>query len=214
MKTSVGIDTVPFMILSRAALWALAWLCSGCLHHKIATEQGYRIDDTSGAPMLVPTAMPTTDAGKFQMVMLTLSAGSLAEKIPERDDCAIQGDTFSMHSGPASNGRSWVIRSPSTSGWDELSGAMDIEGRWNLFVRDLARMVDRRCFPPGVTSESIRIAIAKRIPLPANLVPTFMYSDQGERFVNLAPDMQVRIQKVLPTGDSSHSGSGKTLRIL
>jgi hypothetical protein len=164
--------------------------------------------------MLVPTAVQTTDAGGFQTVMLTLPSGSSTEKTHEHDDCAIRGVTFSMHSGPGSDRRSWVIRSPSTSGWDELSGAIDIEAQWNLFVRDLARMVDRGCFPPGVTSESIRTAIAKRIPLPTNLVPTFMYSDQGERFVNLAPGMQVRIQKVLPTNKSLSPGAGKTLRIL
>ena len=214
MKTRVGVDAVPLLILSRAALWALAWLCSGCLHHSITTGEGYRIDDKGGAPMLVPTAVQTTDAGSFQTVILTLPGGSSAAGIHERDDCAIHGDTFSMHSGPGSDGASWMMRSPSTAGWDELSGAIDIEAQWNLFVRDLARMVNRGCFPPGVTSESIRTAIARRIPLPTNLVPTFMYSDQGERFVNLAPGMQIRIQKVLPSGTLSNSGSGKTLRIL
>jgi hypothetical protein len=202
------------MILSRAALCALAWLCSGCLHHTIATGQGYRIDDKGGAPMLVPTEVQATDAGNFQTVMLTLPRVSSPQKTHERDNCAIEGETFSMHSVQGSDRASWVVRSPSVSGWDELSGAIDMEGQWNLFVRDLARIVDRGCSPPGVTSESIRTAIAKRIPLPTNLVPTFMYSDQGERFVNLAPGMQIGIQKVLPTEASLHSGSGKALRIL
>jgi hypothetical protein len=75
-------------------------------------------------------------------------------------------------------------------------------------------MHDQGCFPSDLTTQFIRSAITERIPLPANLVPIFMYSDRGERFVNLAPDMEIRIQKVLSTGTSIKTGSDTSLRIL
>jgi hypothetical protein len=91
---------------------------------------------------------------------------------------------------------------------------MDIDAQWKLFIRELARMHDQGCVPSGLSTPFIRSAIAERIPLPANLVPIFMYSNQGERFVNLVPGMEIRIQKVLSTGTSVNTRSKTSLRIL
>jgi hypothetical protein len=99
------------------------------------------------------------------------------------------------------------------AGWDAVSRQADVDGQWKLFISDLARMHDQGCFPSGLSTQFIRSTIAKRIPLPADLVPIYMYSDRGERFVNLAPGMEIRIQKVLSAGTSANTGSG-TLRLL
>jgi hypothetical protein len=89
-----------------------------------------------------------------------------------------------------------------------------VDAQWKLFLRELARMHDHGCFPTGLSTQFVRSAIVERIPIPANLVPAFMYSDQGERFVNLAPGMEIRIQKVLSTETSVNAGSRTSLRIL
>ena len=68
-------------------------------------------------------------------------------------------------------------------------------------------------FPPALPSESVRSAIAKQIPVLASDVPVFMYSDQGERFVNLAPDMEIRIQKVVTPGNSAKSGAANAVQV-
>lgn len=91
---------------------------------------------------------------------------------------------------------------------------MNVGAQWKLFVRELARMHDDRCFPSALSTQFVRSAIAKRIPLPADEVPTFMYSDQGERFVNLGPDMEIRIQTVLSKGMSGNAETGNSLRLL
>jgi len=212
VKTRTGFDTAPVVILSRAALCALMF-CSGCLQHRISSLDGYSIDDKGGVPMLVPVASQYVDSAEFQTVMVTLPAAPSEAKLRVRDDCAIQGSVFSMHSGTSSDNRSWAVRSPSTSGWDTLSAEIDIDAQWRLFIRELAHMVDRGCFPSGLTAQSIRTAIAKRIPLPTSEVPIFMYSDQGERFVNLAPGMEIRIQRVLSTVSSANSGAGNSVQI-
>ena len=213
MKTRTEFDTVLVTILSRAALCALIF-SSGCMHHRISIGDGYRIDDKGGVPILVPIATQSISPGEFQTVTVTLPAGSSEAKVRVHDDCVIQGAAFSMHSGSSSDNRSWVVRSPSTSGWDTLSGEMDIDAQWKLFIRELARMHDQGCVPSGLSTPFIRSAIAERIPLPANLVPIFMYSNQGERFVNLVPGMEIRIQKVLSTGTSVNTRSKTSLRIL
>lgn len=188
--------------------------CSGCLQHKVSVVDGYRIDDKGGVPMLVPIAAPNMYSGPFQAVTVTLPPGRSAAKIRVIKDCAIQGGVFSLQPGSNSNDGSWVIRSPRSSSWDMVSGQADVDAQWKRFTSELSRMHDQGCFPSGLSTQFIRSAIAERIPLPANLAPMFMYSDRGERFVNLAPGMEIRIQKVLSTGNSISGGSGASLRLL
>jgi hypothetical protein len=63
-------------------------------------------------------------------------------------------------------------------------------------------MNENGCFPSGLTALEIRAAIAQRIPLPANEVPLFFFSDQGIGFTDLAPGMEVGLQRFLPAGKS------------
>jgi hypothetical protein len=188
--------------------------CSGCLEHKVIVVDGYRIDDKGGIPMLVPNAGQNINSGEFQAVTVTLPAGTSAAKVRVHEDCAIEGGIFSLQPGSSSNNRSWVVRSLSATGWDTVSGQAEVDAQWRLFIRKLARMHDQGCFPSDLSTQFIRSAITERIPLPASLVPIFMYSDRGERFVNLAPGMEIRIQKVLSTGTSIKTGSDASLRIL
>lgn len=213
MKTRTEFDTILLTILSTAALCALMF-CSGCLHYKISIGDDYRIDDKGGVPMLVPIATQSVNSAEFQTVVVTLPTGPSDAKIRGRDDCTVQGAVFSMRSSSSSSNRSWVIRSPSTLGRETLGAKIDVEAQWRLFIRDLARIYDKRCFPSGLSAQSIRSAIARRIPLPASEVPILTYSDQGERFVNLVPDMEIRVQRVLSPAASDNPGLHTSPRIL
>jgi hypothetical protein len=164
--------------------------------------------------MLVPNAVQDTNSEEFQAVTVTLAAGTSSAVPQVRENCSIQGGVFSFQPVSNSNGRSWVVKSPSTTGWETASGKADLDAQWRLFIRELARMHDQACFPSGLNTQYIRTAIAERIPLPADLVPIFMYSDRGERFVNLAPGMEIRIQKALTKGASINRGSDSSLRLL
>jgi hypothetical protein len=214
MKSRTWFDTAPGMILAMAALCALLSFSTGCLQHRISVGNGYRIDDKSGTPMLVPIAMQTASSEPIQTVMITLPAKSSEANKSVPDDCAIHGSVFSLRPGSGSDKRDWFVQSPSISGWNMLGAEMDVDAQWKFFIRDLARMHDRGCFPPGLSTQSVRSAISERIPLPAGEVPIFMYSDQGERFVDLAPGMEIRIQKVLSTEASLNSDLGTSLRLL
>jgi hypothetical protein len=212
MKIRTWSVPTPGIVCLRTLFCALMF-CSACLPHRIVIEDGYRIEDIGGIPMLIPSARQSTESGEFQTVVVTLSKDSTEATIRSSNDCGVEGIIFSMHSS-SSTDRSWMIRSPSTSRWDTLSTRIDIEAQWKLFVRELARMYDSGCFPTGLALQSIRSEIARRIPLPANLVPIFMFSDQGEHFVDLTPGMEVGIQKVLSAGGLVNSGSENSLRML
>ncbi len=212
MKRQKGFEVAPGMMLACLAASALVLFCPGCMRHGISIGNGYRIDDKSGNPMLVPIAVERAGSEQFQTVTVTLPGSSSGARTAAHD-CAISGNIFSLGPGSGLDKKSWLVRSPSISGWDKLSQETDVTGQWKLFVRDLARMHDHGCFPSGISTQLVRSAIAERIPLPADLVPMFMYSDQGENFVDLAPGMEIRIQKVLSTGEPVGAGS-TTLHLL
>ena len=212
MKAQTWFDSTRLSILPNAILCALMF-CSGCLQHKVSILGAYRIDDEGGVPMLLPSGLQGVNSETFQNVTVTLPAAQAQAKTQVRDDCAIHGVVFSMLPSPRSGNNSWVVKSPSASGWVTVSGETDVYAQWKLFIRELARVHDRGCFPSGLSTQLIRSAIASRIPIPANEVPIYMYSDQGERFVNLAPGMEIRIQRVLLTGKVPNSASVHSLRI-
>lgn len=212
MKAQAWSDTARLSILPNATLCALMF-CSGCLQHKVSIVGAYRIDDKGGVPMLLPSGLQGVNSETFQTVTVTLPTGQAQAKTQERDDCAVHGAVFSMLPSPGSGNNSWVVKSPSASGWVTVSGETDVYAQWKLFIRKLARVHDRGCFPSDLSTQFIRSAIAARIPIPANEVPIYMYSDQGERFVNLAPGMEIRIQRVLLTGKVPNSASVHSLLI-
>jgi hypothetical protein len=180
----------------------MLFCCSGCFHHKIAIEHGFRLIENSGNPMLVPTSGQTSDLGNFQSSTLVLPGGFASAKDQVSHQCRINGEIFSFSSVPPFDSRHWIVRSPSISGWNTLAGEIDIDSQWKIFTRDLARMNENGCFPPGLTALEIRAAIAQRIPLPAEEVPLFFYSEQGIGFIDLAPGMEVRLQQFLPADTS------------
>ena len=188
--------------LSRVVLYALLLCCSGCFHHKIAIANGFRLIKSGGAPMLVPTDGQSSDLGSFQTSTLVLSGGFAGAKDQVNHQCLINGDIFSLRSASPQDSRYWIVRSPSISGWDTLASQVDIGSQWKMFTSGLARMNENGCLPSGLTALEIRVAIAQRIPLPADEVPLFFYSDQGIGFTDLAPGMEVRLHGFLPTAKS------------
>ena len=199
--------------LSKAVLCASLLCCSGCFHHKVATEDGFRLLENGGAPMLVPTEGQSSDPGNFQTTTLVLPGGSAGAKDQLNPQCIINGDVFSLRSASPMDSRHWIVRSPSISGWDTLPGTMDIGSQWKIFTRGLARMDENRCFPAGLTALEMRVAITRRIPLPAEEVPVFFYADQGMGFTDLAPGMEIRLQRFLPAPMSNHARSQQPPRM-
>lgn len=189
--------------LSKVVVGALLLCCSGCLHHRIAIEGGFRVEENGGAPMLVPTEMRSSDSGKFQNSELMLVGGSAGAKGQADDRCVINGEVFSLRAATPMDSRHWVVRSPSVSGWNAVASHTDMDSQWKSFTRGIARMNEEGCFPAGLSSLQIRAAVAREIPLPADEVPLFFYSDQRTGLADLAPGMEVRLERFLPAAKST-----------
>jgi len=188
--------------LMKVVLCALVLCCSSCFQHKIAIEHRFRLEENGNAPMLVPTDSQSSDEGDFQTTKLVLSGGSGGVKNDGNHQCAIDGEVFSLRLASPQDSRYWIVRSPSISGWDALASKIDIGAQWKTFTRGLARMNEDGCFPSGLSALDIRAAVAEGIPLPATEVPFFFYSDQDIGFTDLAPGMEMRLERFLPTARS------------
>jgi hypothetical protein len=188
--------------LSKVVLCVSLLFCSACLHRRTPIEKGFRLEENGGAPMLVPTDSQSSDPGNFQTSTLVLSGGSVGANDPVNYQCLINGDIFSIRPASPLDSRHWIVRSPSISGWNTLSGETNIASQWKSFTRGIARMSESGCFPSGLTALEIRAAVAQRIPLPATEVPFFFYSDQRIGFTDLAPGMEVRLEQFLPAAKS------------
>ncbi|HEV2326903.1 MAG TPA: hypothetical protein VGS10_23395 [Terracidiphilus sp.] len=99
------------------------------------------------------------------------------------------------------------------TGWNPVAADFDMDSQWTTFTHEIARMNEEGCFPADLNSLAIRLAIAQSIPLPANEVPFFFYSEQGMEFIDLAPGMEVRLQQILPTGKPVSTQPGSAFRM-
>jgi hypothetical protein len=151
MKTRTAFNASLAVFVYNAALCSLL-LCSGCLRHDMTTALAYRVEEIGGVPMLLPVATQITDSGQFQTTTIFLPIGHAESGRVARKDCEIEGAVFSLHLSPGSNKRSWIVRGPSASGWATLNSSIDIHAQWRLFLGELARMDERKCFASGVTA--------------------------------------------------------------
>ena len=209
------------------ALLPLLLLCfSGCLHRKLSIQGNYTVEGNAGYPMLVPAFASTRVEGEFQTASVILQGARRATQTELHPGCEIPGDVFSLHPGNPADGKHWTIRSLSVQGWNLRGGQVDTDEQWEQFVRELARMQQRGCFPAGLSVFSLQRAFAAVIPLPASDVQSFFYSANAEGFVNLSPGMQIKIEEMLGSREVtgqihssyayyevvSSTGTGVTLR--
>jgi hypothetical protein len=201
-------------LISSASLCAVLFCCSGCFPKKITMEYGYRLTDSSGAPMLVPAGSRISNQGDFQTSIIVFPGSSAGGKLPPSSPCGIDGEVFTLHPASPSDSRRWVLRSPNLAGWNTLAGEFDIDSQWRTFTLQLARMKKNGCFPAALSAVRIRSSIAQCIPLPAYQVPSFFYSERGMASIDLAPGMEVRLQQILAPANSIRSSKGSFRMLL
>jgi hypothetical protein len=175
-------------------------VCTGCVHRISMTDQIYTLEKTSGYSLLVPSLSTQSGDQDFQTSTLTLPGSTRTADRPIHP-CVIQGPVFSLT--PANKPNQWTIKSLSTQGWQKRAGNLDMHAEWNHFLRDLLEAERQSCFPRKENFYSMRRRIAEAVPLPANEVAFFTYSFGGSGFVDLAPGMQIKIERPLIQNETS-----------
>jgi hypothetical protein len=164
----------------------------------------YTLEEKSGYSLLVPSISTQTTDADFQTSVITLPGGN--QDRTSSLQCIIQGPVFSL--APDRSGKTkWLVKSFSVQGWQRRAGDLDMHAEWIRFTRDLRELEHRSCFPATEDFFTVRRAIAESIPVPANESAFFLYSFGGTGFVDLAPTMQIKLERPLVQSDSSTTHS-------
>jgi len=182
---------------SSLAILASLLLCTGCIHKTPTLGETCTLEEKSGYSLLVPSLSSQTSDADFQTSMISLPRDQWAGITTSRQDCVIHGPVFSLDPGGPGKSSQWIIKSLSPQGWPKRAGELDIHAEWNHFLRDLLELERQSCFPRKESFYTMRRAIAEKIPLPANEAAFFSYSFGGSGFVDLAPGMQIKIERPL-----------------
>ena len=188
------------------------FFCAGCLHRTLLPLLTYTLEETSGYSLLVPSVTSQPDGANFQTSILTLSHDNQTRDPGFMQRCSINGSVFSL--SPESTGASnrWLVRSLSVQGWANHDGNVDLHSEWNRFLVGLLTLERRSCFSPRQNFFALRRTIVEKIPVPATEAAFFAYSFGGTSFVDLAPGMQLKlerpyIQDATPSTKAIYKGS-------
>lgn len=186
--------------------------CVGCAHRAPITGLSYSLEEKSGYALLVPSLATQTSDSDFQTTVVTLPGGKQKSDSRQSQRCYIHGAIFSLDADDSDFPNKWVVKSLSQQGWARRGGELNFHAEWNRFVQSLFELEHQACFPRKQTLFAMRRAIAESMSLPATETAFFLYSFGGTDFVNLAPGMEIKMerpfmQRAQSTGHSGYGGS-------
>ncbi|MFL6428423.1 MAG: hypothetical protein ACJ71S_09300, partial [Acidobacteriaceae bacterium] len=185
-------------LLPMVFLASLIMTCVGCLLPKTPIRGSYAIEDEAGLPFLVPSLDSLHREGDTQTVLIRLKDGPVRRTAGEHCSAA---SAFFRFSPSTTGADEWEYRSMTAGGWARESG--DVYGDWKVFLQRLASSQHSGCFSAEEDVFSIKRRLAAVTPLPATEVDAFLYSNDKDGYVDLAPGMEILIQDK-PSSEAAH----------
>jgi hypothetical protein len=183
----MGLRTVR--MVEMVFLPILALVCTGCVPPRSLNQETYSIENEEGLPFLVPSLDSPHLGGNTQTVPVFLKDGSQARMTGEQ--CSIASAFFGLSPKSGSRDR-WQFRSLTANAWAWEQG--DVYEDWKLFLQKLASPEYAGCFSTKEDLFSIRRTLVAAMPLPASEIDGFLYSDDKNGYVDLAPGMEILIR--------------------
>jgi hypothetical protein len=112
---------------------------------------------------------------------------------PASSSCSIKEAWFSFY--PAPDHKSWTIETPAASEWERSGGTVDMKEEWQKFESALYGLHRERCFSSLNEYLSVRQRIAESLSAPAEDELFYRYAYGPGGYVDLAPAMQLRIER-------------------
>jgi hypothetical protein len=189
-RMKMGLRTIRIVSwLEMVFLGILALACTGCVPPRSPNEETYSIENEEGLPFLVPSLDSPHLEGNTQTVPVFLKDGSQTRMTGEH--CSIASAVFCL--SPRSGTRDqWQFRSPTANAWAREQS--DVYEDWKLFLQKLASPEYAGCFSTKEDLFSIRRTLVATMPLPATEIDGFLYSDDKNGYVDLAPGMEILIR--------------------
>ncbi|HEX6494511.1 MAG TPA: hypothetical protein VF018_03440 [Acidobacteriaceae bacterium] len=187
-------------------LASLIVTCTGCIHPRTPIRASYAIEDEAGLPFLVPSVDSLHREGDTQSVVIRLKDGPLRRTTGEHSSIA----SAPFRLTPSRRGSDeWEYWSLTAGGWARESS--DVYEDWKVFLQRLSSSQYSGCFSADEDVFSIKRSLAAVTPLPATEVDAFLYSNDKDGYVDLAPGMEILIRDK-PSSERAH-GSDLRLRI-
>jgi hypothetical protein len=176
-------------ILPIAFLASVITICTGCIHPRTPIRGTYTVENEAGLPFLVPSLDSLHLEGNTQTVLISLKDGPLRRMTGEH--CSVASAFFSLFPRSGRPGQ-WQFRSLTANAWAREQS--DVYEDWKLFLQKLASAKYSGCFSSKEDLFSIRRTLAGLTPLPASEIDAFLYSDDKNGYVDLAPEMEILIR--------------------
>ena len=154
-------------------------------------------------PFLVPSLDSLHREGDTQTLLIRLKDGPVRGTAGER--CSVASAFFRLI--PSRRGPDdWEYRSLTAGGWARESS--DVYEDWKVFLQKLASSQYSGCFSADEDVFSIQRRLAAVTPLPATEVDAFLYSNDKDGYVDLAPGMEILIRDK-PSSETAHEHSSE-----
>jgi hypothetical protein len=109
-------------------------------------------------------------------------------------DCSIKGSWFSF--GRSSGKQAdWIATAPSPSAWETRAGAIDMKEEWLSFEKALDGLQQKQCFASVDEYLHVKQRIATSLSTPVEDTLFYRYSYGPGGYVDMAPNMQLRIER-------------------
>ncbi len=188
---------MPLPTLKRRLLLmasaALLGACVGCTLRQ--SKDAYRLSKIDSQYFLIPPGVSQAPKGR-QTLRISRRARRRYPGAVSVRDCSIKRQWFSFYSD-VGNPSYWIAETPTAEAWEQSAGYVDMEVQWQKFQQDLYALQQRQCFASIAEYRFIKERIASSLSSPAEDTLFYRYSFGPGGYVDLAPGMQVRIERNL-----------------
>jgi hypothetical protein len=154
---------------------------TGCSVHR--SKNVYHLSEIDSQYFLLSPDAPDSQGEHQTLHIPRVANGSSAP------DCSIKGPWFSFYPAPEHN--SWTVETPTASAWERSGGTVDMKDEWQRFE---AALPDG-CFSSLDEFTSVKQRIAESLSAPAEDSLFYRYAYGPGGYVDLAPAMQLRIER-------------------
>ena len=185
--------------LFAALLITVLAACAGCAARR--PQGGYLLSKIDSQYFLLPPDAPASQADR-QTIRIPIPPGG---EVPA--ECSIKGSWFSLARSSAKEGY-WIAQTPSASAWEASAGAVDMKDEWQSFENALYGLQQKQCFASVDEYLQVKQRIAASLSVPAEDTLFYRYSYGPGGYVDMAPRMQLRIERdFFDPQSSSHTAS-------
>jgi hypothetical protein len=123
----------------------------------------------------------------------------------ESGNCSIKGAWFSIYA--AADHKSWIVESPSAAAWERGTATVDMKEEWQKFEAELYGSPQGPCSLSFKEYLSVKQRIAESLSSPAEDSLFYRYAYGAGGFVDLAPSMHLRIERVFLGAAGDYRGT-------